>query len=137
MNGNRPILLVEDDKIDIMTVKRAFKDLKITNLLKITKNGEEALESLNNVENERPCLILLDINMPKMNGIEFLRIIKQDNRLKVLPVVVLTSSKEEQDKFDSFGLGISGYILKPASYEKFVEVIRTINLYWTVSEFPS
>ena len=137
MKSNRPILLVEDDKIDIMTVKRAFKDLKITNPLKITKNGEEALESLNNAENERPCLILLDINMPRMNGIEFLRIIKQDNRLKVLPVVVLTSSKEEQDKFDSFGLGISGYILKPASYEKFVEVIRTINLYWTVSELPS
>lgn len=74
--------------------------------------------------------------MPRMNGIEFLRIIKQDDRLKVIPVVVLTSSKEEQDKMESFGLGIAGYMQKPADYGKFVEVIRAIDLYWTVSELP-
>ncbi len=136
MKGSKPILLVEDDKIDVMTVQRAIKDLKITNHLEITGNGEEALNHLNKIDNELPCLILLDINMPKMNGIEFLKIIKKNDRLKVLPVVVLTSSKEEQDKLDSFGLGIAGYMLKPADYKKFIEVIRVIDIYWTASEQP-
>ena len=136
MNCSKPILLVEDDKIDVMTMQRAIKDLKITNPLEITGNGEEALNHLNKIDNELPCLILLDINMPKMNGIEFLKIIKKNDRLKVLPVVVLTSSKEEQDKLDSFGLGIAGYMLKPADYKKFVEVIRAIDIYWTASEQP-
>ena len=136
MNSKKPILLVEDDQIDVMSVKRALKDLKVTNRLDVTSNGEETLEFLNEPQNELPCVILLDINMPKMNGIEFLRIIKQEDRLKIIPVVVLTSSREEQDKLDSFGLGIAGYMLKPADYNKFVEVIRTIDLYWTVSELP-
>ena len=134
MKSNKPILLVEDDQVDVMSVKRAFKDLKVTNRLDVTGNGEEAVEFLNDSRNELPCVILLDINMPRMNGIEFLRIIKKDDRLKMIPVVVLTSSKEEQDKMDGFGLGIAGYMLKPADYGKFVEVIRTIALYWTVSE---
>jgi len=136
MNSNKPILLVEDDKIDVMTVQRAFKELKITNHLEVTGNGEEALTYLSKIDNELPCLILLDINMPKMNGIEFLRIIKKVDWLKVLPVVVLTSSKEEQDKLGSFSLGISGYMLKPADYKKFIDVVRLIDIYWTASEKP-
>ena len=136
MNNSKPILLVEDDKIDVMSVQRAIKDLRITNHLEITGNGEEALTYLNKTNNKLPCIILLDINMPKMNGIEFLKIIKKVDRLKVLPVVVLTSSKEEKDKLDSFGLGIAGYMLKPADYKKFVEVIRVIDIYWTASEHP-
>jgi len=136
MKSNKPILLVEDDQVDVISMKRALKDLKVTNRLDVTGNGEEAVEFLNKSRNNLPCLILLDINMPRMNGIEFLRVIKQDDRLKIIPVVVLTSSKEEQDRMDSFGLGVAGYMLKPADYKKFVEVVRVIDIYWTFSEQP-
>jgi len=136
MKSKKPMLLVEDDEVDVMSVKRSLKDLKISNRLDVSGNGEEALEFLSEPQNDLPCIILLDINMPKMNGIEFLRIIKQDDRFKRIPVVVLTSSREEQDKMESFGLGVSGYMVKPADYKKFVEVIRVIDLYWTLSELP-
>lgn len=136
MKSHKPILLVEDDKVDAMTVKRALKDINITNRLDITSNGEEALDFLRNSDNEQPGIILLDINMPKMNGIEFLQIAKSDDDLKKIPVVVLTTSKEDQDKVDSFNLGVAGYMIKPIDYMKFVEVVKTIDLYWTLSELP-
>lgn len=130
------ILLVEDDKIDIMTIERAIKDLNILNPLSVVNNGQEAIDFLKNEKNPRPAIILLDINMPVMNGIEFLKIIRSDDHLKILPVVVLTTSKEEQDKVNSFKLGVAGYMIKPVDYKQFVEVIRTINLYWLLSEVP-
>ncbi len=136
MKNNNPILLLEDDQIDVMSVKRALKELKITNPIIVCENGEEGLEYLNNARNKRPCLILLDINMPRMNGIEFLRIIKQNKQLKVLPVVVLTSSKEEQDKLETFGLGICGYIIKPTDSKAFIGILHIIDIYWTLSEQP-
>jgi len=136
MRSNKPVLLVEDDKIDVMTVKRAFKELHITNKLEIVGNGEEALSYLRSSENIKPCVILLDLNMPRMNGIEFLKIAKQDDHLRAIPVVVLTTSQEEQDKVDSFNLGVSGYIVKPVDYQKFVKAIKTIDIYWTLSELP-
>ena len=91
MRGNKPVILVEDDRVDQMTVRRAFRDLKITNPLIIAANGEEALVYLRDAVNPRPCLILLDLNMPRMNGLEFLAIAKKDEQLKMLPVVVLTT----------------------------------------------
>lgn len=130
------ILLVEDDRVDALTIKRALKDIKVTNPLAVTGNGEEALDFLQNEQNSLPGIILLDLNMPKMNGIEFLKIAKQDEVLKCIPVVVLTTSMEEQDKIDSFNLGVAGYMLKPVDYKQFVEVMRTIDLYWTLNEFP-
>ena len=136
MRSSKPILLVEDDQVDAMTVQRALKDINVTNRLDVTNNGEEALTFLNNPENEKPGIILLDLNMPKMNGIEFLQVAKNDADLKKIPVVVLTTSKEEQDKVDSFNLGVAGYMIKPVDYLKFVEVVKTIDLYWTVSELP-
>lgn len=136
MRSSKPILLVEDDQVDAMTVKRALKEINVTNRLDITNNGEEALAFLRNLENEKPGIILLDLNMPKMNGIEFLKIAKHDDALKKIPVVVLTTSKEEQDKVDSFNLGVAGYMIKPVDYLQFVEVVRTIDLYWTLSELP-
>ena len=136
MRSSKPILLVEDDQVDAMTVKRALKEINVTNRLDITNNGEEALEFLRNLANEKPGIILLDLNMPKMNGIEFLKIAKHDDALKKIPVVVLTTSKEEQDKVDSFNLGVAGYMIKPVDYLQFVEVVRTIDLYWTLSELP-
>ena len=136
MRSSKPILLVEDDQVDAMTVQRALKELNITNRLEIVPNGEEALTFLNTSENEKPGIILLDLNMPKMNGIEFLQIAKRDNKLKSIPVVVLTTSKDEQDKADSFHFGVAGYMTKPVDYRKFIEMVKTIDLYWTLSELP-
>jgi len=136
MRSTKPILLVEDDRVDAMTVRRAMKDIKVVNRLDIAGDGEDALAFLRDPENEEPCIILLDLNMPRMNGIEFLTLIKQDEALKRIPVVVLTSSSEEQDKVDSFDLGVAGYMIKPVDYHQFVEVMRAIDLYWTLSELP-
>jgi CheY-like chemotaxis protein len=136
MKGKKTILLVEDDRVDQITVKRALKDINVTNLLIIVNNGEEALEFLRDEKNEKPGIILLDLNMPKMNGIEFLKVAKHDNSLKRIPVVVLTTSKQDQDKIESFNLGVAGYMIKPVDYIQFVDVIKTINMYWTVSELP-
>ena len=136
MRNSKPILLVEDDRVDVMMVKRALKDLNVTNLLVHTPNGKEAFEYLTGEGNERPCIILLDLNMPRMNGIELLKVIKADGELKKIPVVVLTTSRDTEDKFETFELGAAGYIVKPADYKKFVEAMRTIDIYWTLSELP-
>ncbi len=136
MKQKKPILLVEDDVVDQMTVQRAMKDCSITNRLDIASNGEEALEHLKNSGAERPCIILLDLNMPRMNGIEFLNVVKKDESLKAIPVVVLTTSKEDNDKIESFKLGVAGYMVKPIDYVRFVDVIKTIRRYWTLSELP-
>lgn len=136
MKNSKLILLVEDDDVDVMTVERVFKDLNITNQLVNTNNGEEALNYLKTDGNKKPCIILLDLNMPKMNGIEFLKIVKADENLKQIPVVVLTTSSQEQDIVESFKLSIAGYMVKSIDYTKFVETFRAINLYWTLSELP-
>ncbi len=136
MRNTKPVLLVEDDSIDAMTVRRAFRDLKLSNTLTHRINGEEALEYLRGPEAEIPCVILLDLNMPRMNGIEFLKVIKQDDKFKSIPVIVLTTSNEECDVVESFRMCVAGYIVKPVDYKKFVEAIRTIDLYWTLSELP-
>ena len=132
----KPILLVEDDTVDAMTVKRALEDINVANGLPHVANGEEALEYLRGEGNKKPCIILLDLNMPKMNGTEFLKVVKADDVLKRIPVIVLTTSREEQDVVESFNLSIAGYIVKPTDYKKFVEAIRAIDLYWTLSELP-
>jgi CheY-like chemotaxis protein len=136
MKGKKPILLVEDDTVDTMTVTRALKEIHVSNRLINVSNGKEALEYLMSADNEKPCIILLDLNMPKMNGFEFLHAIKKDDLLKMIPIVILTTSKEEQDKIDSFKLSVAGYMIKPVDYQKFVDVMRTINVYWTLSELP-
>lgn len=136
MRPNSPILLVEDDQVDQMTVQRALRDIRVTNRLDIVGDGEEALMFLRNPANERPGIILLDLNMPRMNGVEFLRVIKNDPEQRRIPVVVLTSSREEQDRIESFDLSVAGYMIKPVDYRQFVEVVRTIDLYWTLSESP-
>ena len=133
----RPILLIEDNKADVMTVKRAFGELKIENPLVCMAGGKEALEYLQNKKNRKPCVIFLDLVMPGMSGIEFLRIIKADDVLKTIPVIVLTISQEQQDKIESFKLGVAGYIIKPDDYDDFVRAIETINIYWTFSELPN
>lgn len=133
---NRPILLVEDDQVDKMTVVRALKEIHVTNPLVHRENGEEAVHYLQEPASEKPCIILLDLNMPIMNGLEFLKAVKNDGKLKRIPIVVLTTSEEQQDKINSFDLGVAGYMAKPVDYRQFVEVMRSIDAYWTISEMP-
>ena len=137
LRDQKPILLVEDDVVDMLSVKRALRDLNVTNHLYHVENGEEALAFLRDEKNEMPAIILLDINMPKMNGLEFLDIVKKDDALRRIPVIVLTTSRAEIDKFQSFNLGVAGYMIKPVDYQQFVEVMRAISVYWTLSEIPS
>ncbi len=133
------ILLVEDDEVDVMNVQRAFKKNNITNPLYVANNGLEALAILRGnsdllaMPRERR-LILLDLNMPKMNGIEFLRELRVDAELKQIPVVVLTTSNEDKDKVEAYNLNVAGYILKPVTFSNFVQTMATLNKYWTLSE---
>lgn len=143
MRNNVPILLVDDDQVDVMTVQRAFKRNNIADPLFVVGNGKKALDFLRHQGEypdpekcPRPGIILLDLNMPVMNGIEFLRLLKVDEDLRKIPVIVLTTSKEENDRVESFNLCVAGYIIKPVEFEKFVEAVRVLDLYWTLSELP-
>jgi CheY-like chemotaxis protein len=133
---NKPILLIEDDQVDMMRVTRALKEIGVTNQVVHRKNGEDALNYLRDENNDKSCLILLDLNMPIMNGIEFLQAVKKDERVRRIPVVVLTTSDDPQDKLNSFNLGVAGYIPKLVDYRQFVEVMRAIDTYWTISGIP-
>ena len=136
------ILLIEDDEVDVMTVKRAFKKGNIMNPLYIAGDGLEALAMLRG-EAGKPSLIpsdrriiLLDLNMPKMNGLEFLKALRSDATLGHIPVVVLTTSNEEKDRSQAYHLNVAGYILKPISFNAFVELMVMLNDYWTRCEMP-
>lgn len=131
------ILLVEDDEVDVMNVLRAFKKNNILNPVFVAGNGIEALEMLRNgeVPAERR-MILLDLNMPKMNGIEFLRELRADDGLSATPVVVLSTSDDERDRVEAYNLNVAGYILKPLTFVNFVEAMATLNRYWTLVEMP-
>jgi CheY-like chemotaxis protein len=131
------ILLVDDDEVDVMNVRRAFQKAHITNPLFVAHDGVEALELLR--RNEFPCdrrLVLLDLNMPRMNGIEFLRELRADPVLHATPVVVLTTSDDERDKVDAYDLNVAGYLLKPVTFGSFVEIMVALNKYWTLVEMP-
>lgn len=128
------ILLVEDDKVDIMNVKRAFRKNNMNNPLYVVNNGLEALDVLKgrdpNIVVPKPRIILLDINMPKMGGIEFLEEIRKDPELRSLSVFVMTTSNDDRDKIAAFDLNVAGYILKPLSFENFSKAVAILNHYW-------
>src|SRR5690606_40794970 len=114
-----------------------FAKNNITNPLYVVHNGIEALEALRKDDiPERRRLILLDVNMPKMNGIEFLRELRADPKLQQLCVVMMTTSNEERDRIEAFKLNVAGYLLKPVTFQQFVEVMSTINKYWALMEMP-
>jgi CheY-like chemotaxis protein len=136
MRPLKPILLVEDDSVDAMTVKRALRDLRASHAVVHSLNGEDAMEYLISPGSEKPFIILLDLNMPKMNGIEFLKVIKIHPELKSIPIIVLTTSKEKRDVLESFELGAAGYMVKPVDYSKFVDVLNKVITYWSSSELP-
>ena len=131
------ILLVEDDQVDVMNVKRAFDKNRIVNPLFVAGDGLEGLQMLRDgtVPDERR-LVLLDLNMPRMNGIEFLRELRRDPDLQHTPVVVLTTSNDERDKIEAYNLNVAGYLLKPVTFINFVEVMATLNKYWSLVELP-
>ncbi len=131
------ILLVEDDEVDVMNVRRAFERNNVSNPLFVAGNGLEALDVLrgDKMPKERR-LILLDLNMPKMNGIEFLQALRSDSDLAATPVVVLTTSNDDQDKIDAYNLNVAGYLLKPVTFNNFCEKMTALNKYWTLVEMP-
>ena len=131
------ILLVEDDDVDVMNVRRAFQKNHITNPLFVAHDGVEALEQLRGgaIPRERR-IVLLDLNMPRMNGIEFLRELRQDPALAATPVVVLTTSNDDRDKVNAYDLNVAGYLLKPVTFANFSEVMAALNKYWTLVEMP-
>jgi len=131
------ILLVEDDQVDVMNVRRAFERNRITNSLFVAGDGIEALDMLRAGSMPRARrLVLLDLNMPRMAGLEFLRELRRDPDLQHTPVVVLTTSNDERDKIDAYNLNVAGYLLKPVTFVNFVEVMAMLNKYWTLVELP-
>ena len=131
------VLLVEDDEVDVMNVQRAFAKNRIANPLFVATNGLEALEILRSQQiPSKNRLVLLDLNMPKMNGIEFLRELRADPMLSMISVVVLTTSNEDRDKIDAYKLNVAGYLLKPVTFMNFVDLLSTLNKYWTLVELP-
>lgn len=131
------ILIIDDDIVDVMDIKRMFKKNKIANPLHVAMNGLDALALLREKNTiPRPCIILLDLNMPKMNGIEFLRLLRADPDLHSMLVFVLTSSNAEQDKISAYNLNVAGYILKPIELANFAQTISVLNCYWTLLELP-
>jgi CheY-like chemotaxis protein len=133
------ILLVEDDEIDVMNVKRAFKKNNISNPLYHAENGFIALQMLREWKDagrELPKIILLDLNMPMMGGIEFLGHLRADQALCDISVFVMTTSNEEYDKVQAYKLNVAGYILKPLSMDQFINAVSTLKSYWTLCEYP-
>jgi CheY-like chemotaxis protein len=131
------ILLVEDDEVDVMNVQRAFEKNHIMNPLFVAGNGLEALEKLRSGEVPKGRrLVLLDLNMPRMNGLEFLRMVRQDPGLSSTPVVVLTTSNDDRDKIEAYNLNVAGYLVKPVTFGNFCEVMVALNKYWSLVELP-
>lgn len=137
------ILLVEDNIDDVELTVMALRRGKISNNMHVVRDGEEALNYLfhrgNYKEKEkspRPGLILLDIKLPKINGMEVLKQIKNDRKLKLIPVVILTTSRRDEDIIRSYDLGVNSYIMKPVEFNKFIDVVKNIELYWVLTNTP-
>jgi len=136
---SKAILLVEDNPDDVALTLRAFKKNNIMNKVVIAKDGTEALDYLyctgkyadRDIE-DTPQIVLLDLKLPKVNGLEVLKQIREDDRTKLLPVIILTSSKEQQDLLDGYSLGANSYIRKPVDFDQFIEAVRQLGLYWLV-----
>jgi len=131
MNMDKYVLLVEDNPDDVALTLRAFKKSKILNEVVVAKDGEEALGKLFSGA-PLPQLVLLDLKLPKVDGLEVLRRIRSDEKLKMLPVVILTSSREEKDLVEGYTLGANSYVQKPVDFEQFLEASRQLSLYWLV-----
>jgi len=134
----RPILLVEDNPMDIDLTQRAFNRRKLLNKINVVRDGAEALDLIAHWQpgDSLPLVILLDLKLPKVDGLEVLRQLKQHPQLKVVPVVMLTSSAEDSDIQTAYQYGVNSYIVKPVDFEKFLEIAAHIDLYWAVVNVP-
>lgn len=139
LNSNHPILLVEDNPVDMDLTLRALRSRRLENAILTARDGEEALAYLEKWENGEPVpvVILLDLKMPKVNGLEVLKVLKSHPQFKTIPVVVLTTSSETSDVEQAYQLGANSYIVKPVDFEKFLEVAKQIDLYWRVLNNPN
>jgi len=129
MRNRKPILVIEDDRIDAMHVRRTFGECNFTNSIIVLGNGEEALTYLHDGKREKPGIMLVDLNMPRMNGVEFLREVKKDRGLMAIPVVILTTSGDMKDRSECFNLGAAGYMIKPVARKDIYTVIQTLEKY--------
>ena len=127
------ILLIEDDMIEVMKLNRAISSLHLNHKITEANNGEDALKILEQ-KDSLPDIILLDLNMPKINGIEFLGILKNDDTLKYIPTIILTTSNNQKDLLECYKIGVAGYVLKPLKYEEYVSKIEKLLAYWSVNE---
>jgi CheY-like chemotaxis protein len=135
---NLPILLVEDNPVDVDLTLRAFSKRKLSNPIVVARDGEEALKQIEGWEKgeQKPVVVLLDLKLPKVDGLEVLKRIKTHPVFKTIPVVVLTSSSEDKDIEAAYKIGANSYIVKPVDFEKFVEVAGQIELYWSILNKP-
>jgi CheY-like chemotaxis protein len=138
-NPTRPILLVEDNPMDVDLTIRAFKHNNLVNPVRVFRDGEEATEYIAGLtsDNPLPLLVLLDLKLPKVHGLEVLKVIRQRSDFAAVPVVVLTSSAEDNDIQTAYRLGANSYIIKPIDFEKFIEVAKSIQLYWVLLNTPA
>jgi CheY-like chemotaxis protein len=134
----RPILLIEDNPVDIDLTRRAFARQKISNPIEVARDGEEALSWITRWERgePRPVVILLDLKLPRVSGLDVLRQLKSDRRFASIPVVILTTSAEESDVKTAYELGANSYIVKPVDFDKFQQVVQQVELYWNVINEP-
>jgi CheY-like chemotaxis protein len=137
------VLLAEDDEHDIVATRRAWKKQNIANTLYVVNDGEECLDYLHQRgkyselgSSPRPGILLLDIKMPKMDGLAVLEHIRKDEKLRHLPVIILTTSKAEEDRLRGYNLGVNAYIVKPVGFENFSDAVRAINIFWQLVELP-
>ncbi|HBA84781.1 MAG TPA: two-component system response regulator [Verrucomicrobia bacterium] len=144
MNDNQvEIILMEDDPNDVELIMRALRKCNLLNKIVILKDGAEALDYLyaqgihmNNASHAMPKVVLLDLKLPKVNGLEVLRKLKADERTKLLPVVVLTSSREQQDIENAYKMGANSYVTKPVNFEEFAKAVTSLGMYWLMLNRP-
>ena len=136
------ILIVEDDPNDVELTLTALEEYNLANEVIVTHDGEEALDYLycrgkfNDRSTDNPAVMLLDLKLPKVDGLEILKIVKSDDKLKLIPVVVLTSSREERDMVTSYQLGVNAYVVKPVNFHEFVNAIKELGAFWAVINAP-
>jgi CheY-like chemotaxis protein len=142
MNNLGRILMVEDDAKDVELTLTALEDYNLANEVVVARDGEEALDYLycrgnfSTRSNDNPAVLLLDLKLPKVDGLEVLQQIKSDDKLKLIPVVVLTSSHEEKDMVASYRLGVNAYVVKPVDFHEFVNAIKELGIFWAVINQP-
>lgn len=143
MNKSFVVLMAEDNEHDIVATERAWKKYNIANPLYVVRDGEECLDYLHQRGKysepgsaPQPGILLLDLKMPRMDGLAVLKHIREDETLRRLPVVILTTSKAEEDRLRSYDLGANAYIIKPVGFQNLAEAVRTINLFWELVELP-